>query len=75
MITVYDFIDLCIDNGQIYELYDNATEAVIWKGTIDQLPDEYEYLEVNSFDSIPYGIESLKTGYYQTITLNVDTEK
>lgn len=75
MITVYDFMDLCVDNGQIYELYDAAVGAVTWSGTIDQLPDKYEYLEVNSFDSVLYGIESLKSGYYQTITLNVDTEE
>ena len=64
MLSVYDFIDLCITDEQVFSLWDNATESVIWTGTKDDLPDEYEYLNVWSFDGV------LKDC---VITLNFDT--
>lgn len=67
MITVYDFMNLCIDNLQVYELYDISTDQIIWFGRIDDLPDEYANLEVTSFDEL--------TGQSSEITLNIDTEE
>jgi hypothetical protein len=67
MITVYDFMDLCIGNFQIYKLYDISIDQIIWSGCIDDLPDEYANLEVTSFDEL--------TGYSKEITLNINTEE
>ena len=41
MITVYDFMNLCIDNLQVYKLYDISVDQVVWSGCIDDLPDKY----------------------------------
>lgn len=67
MITVYDFMNLCIGNFQVYELFDISTSKVVWTGCIDDLPEKYEYLEVGSFDEI--------TENSKIITLNIDTEE
>ncbi len=67
MITVYDFMYLCIGNLQVYKLYDISIDQIIWSGCIDDLPDKYADLEVTSFDEL--------TGYSKEITLNINTEE
>lgn len=68
MITVYDFMNLCIGDSQVYMLYDISTDQIVWVGRIDELPDEYANLEVGSFDE-------LVGGPMKEITLNIDTEE
>ena len=67
MITVYDFMSLCIVDFQVYNLYDFSSDRIIWSGCIDDLPDKYADLEVASFDEV--------TAASKEITLNVDTEE
>lgn len=49
MITVYDFINLFIDGVKI-ALYDFTSETEVFRGWSQDIPDEYEDLEVLSLD-------------------------
>lgn len=49
--TVYDFLELCIDRGMMtVEIWSNSAEDVLWTGPDDELPEEYEDCELCSFD-------------------------
>lgn len=65
MIAVYDFMNLCIDDDQIYAIYDFSEDNVIFMGTIRELPDELDNYNVVSFDSITNS---------KIITINIDSE-
>ena len=65
MIAVYDFMNLCIDDDQIYAIYDFCEGNVIFMGTIRELPDELDNYNVVSFDSITNS---------KIITINIDSE-
>ena len=65
MIAVYDFMNLCIDDDQIYTIYDFSKGDVIFTGTIRELPDELDNYNVASFDSITND---------KIITINIDSE-
>lgn len=65
MIAVYDFMNLCIDDDQIYAIYDFSEGNVIFMGTIRELPDELDNYNVVSFDSITNS---------KIITINIDSE-
>lgn len=65
MIAVYDFMNLCIDDDQIYAIYDFSEGNVIFMGTIRELPDELDNYNVVSFDSITNS---------KIITINIDRE-
>lgn len=65
MITVYDFMNLCIDDDQIYTIYDFSKGDVVFTGTIRELPDELDNYNVVSFDSITND---------KIITINIDSE-
>lgn len=61
--TVYDFLDLCYDKGLLnIEIYDFTSEKVIYSGLGEDVPFEYEDLEVQSYD-VPYN---------NILTLNVE---
>jgi hypothetical protein len=62
--TVYDFLDLCIDKGMLtVELYSIDKGETVWEGYGDDIPEEYEYAELGSFD-IPSKADRM--------TLNID---
>ena len=65
MIAVYDFMNLCIDDDQVYDIYDFSKGDVIFTGTIRELPDELDNYNVVSFDSV---------GDDRIITINIDSE-
>lgn len=65
MIAVYDFMNLCIDDGQVYAVYDFSKGDVIFTGTIKELPDELDNYNVVSFDSVSDD---------RIITINIDSE-
>ena len=65
MIAVYDFMNLCIDDDQIYAIYDFSEDNVIFMGTIRELPDELDNYNVVSFDSVTND---------KIITINIDSE-
>lgn len=65
MIAVYDFMNLCIDDDQIYTIYDFNKGDVVFTGTIRELPDELDNYNVVSFDSITND---------KIITINIDSE-
>lgn len=65
MIAVYDFMNLCIDDDQIYAIYDFSEGNVIFMETIRELPDELDNYNVVSFDSITNS---------KIITINIDSE-
>lgn len=65
MIAVYDFMNLCIDDDQIYTIYDFSKGDVVFTGTIRELPDELDNYNVVSFDSITND---------KIITINIDSE-
>ena len=52
MITVYDFIELCIDSSMLeVAIYDiGADEPQIYRGYADEIPDDIMDLTVESFD-------------------------
>lgn len=72
MITVYDFMDLCINDEQPFSLYDMTAEEVVWTGVKEDLPEEYEYLQVWGFDGIMPILYGGKAP--EAITLNIETE-
>ena len=61
MISVYEFLDLCIDGGLKVQLFDNVEGEVVFEGDADDA-DEYGDYTVDTFD-IPE-----KAGW---ITLNI----
>lgn len=62
--TVYDFIDLCIDCGLLtVEIYSCDAGDVVWTGPGDEVPEEYLYADLGSFD-VPSKPDH--------ITLNID---
>ena len=65
MIVVYDFMNLCIDDDQIYTIYDFSKGDIVFTGTIRELPDELDNYNVVSFDSITND---------KVITINIDSE-
>lgn len=62
--TVSEFLFLCIDPSMMtVEIWSDKAKAVLWTGPGDEIPDEYEYSELWSFDP------PVKAGW---ITLNVE---
>ena len=51
MITVEDFMYLCIENSECkVTLYDVNKEKDVWTGRGDEIPDKYMYRDVLSWD-------------------------
>ena len=49
--TVEYFLEYCIDAGMLtVALYDVDEVVLIWQGFGDEVPDNYLYLDVESFD-------------------------
>ena len=54
MLTVRDFVDMCTDGtGLEIEIWDNVSCEVLWSGCGDDVPDEYGWETVDSYD-MPY---------------------
>ena len=47
--TVYDFVYLLVDDITL-TIYDNNSGENLWTGDSSELPDEYEYCEIDSID-------------------------
>lgn len=61
--TVYDFIDLCIEPSfMIVELY-SLESGTVWTGYADEIPEEFLECEVGSYD-----VPTVK----DHLTLNID---
>lgn len=63
--TVYEFLNMCIDDTQKFALYDFARDEVVWMGQAQDLPERFDDYEVSSFD----GITNSKI-----MTINIDSE-
>ena len=50
--TVYDIMDLFIDDSQYIELYDTETDDVVYSGEYCDMPEEYIDREVCSIDNV-----------------------
>ena len=50
--TVYDIMDLFIDDSQYMELYDTETDNVVYSGEYCDIPEEYTDREVCSIDNV-----------------------
>lgn len=51
MLTVKDFVDMCTDGtGLEIEIWDNVSCEVLWSGCAEDLPDEYCWETVDSYD-------------------------
>ena len=62
--TVYDFCDLCIDDGYPIEVWDNRVEDTVAVGTIHEVMNgDYADYEVIAFDAPYNGV----------LCLNIDT--
>lgn len=49
--SVYDFMSYCIDESMMtVEVWSGSKQKVVWKGNGDEIPDEYLYAELWSFD-------------------------
>lgn len=49
--TVYDFLDYCIDPGLLtVEIYDCDSGNTVWVGHGDEIPEEFGYKDIGSFD-------------------------
>ena len=48
--SVYDFIELCVDDCFTLNIYDSEREEVVWSGKAYTLPEVYGYEELSSFD-------------------------
>ena len=67
--TVRDLLDLFIDGDfQKIQLYDIDTSEIIFKGTGRNLPEGYEYYEIQSIDNIG-------TNFGKDVVLNIITEE
>lgn len=64
--TLYELINLCIEPSFLkVKIYDVNKCEDVWEGFGDEIPEEYEDLEVSSFD-LPVK---------DSITFNVDLEE
>ena len=67
--TIREFLELFIDEeSQYFELYDNTSDEVIFKGYMEELSEDLEYVTVSSIDNI-YDNENTKG-----ITINIDLD-
>lgn len=64
--SIADFGELFIDSAQDCYIYDFNTEAEIFRGSMDEIPEDMEYLEICSLDNIYRNND----GY---IGINIDT--
>lgn len=49
--TIYELLDTCYDAGMLtLTIYDIDSETDVWHGEADELPSEYEDMEVCSWD-------------------------
>ena len=65
MITVYDFLDLCIEKSfQTVALYDMDSGEIVYKGSAEDVPYEYSEMEVWSWDCLTKGSD--------VFTINID---
>ena len=70
MVTVYDFVNMCITDEQRFRIYDMHKEENIWEGEGADLPYELGDATVWSFDSVmPFGDKP----HDGVITLNIDS--
>ena len=63
--TVFEFLNLCVDDTQKFALYDFAEDEVVWMGLAEDLPERFEDCEVSSFDGITNP---------NVMTINIDSE-
>jgi hypothetical protein len=62
--SVGDFLDYCCDAGLLtVHIYSFDANAIVWTGCGDEVPDEFLYCELNSFD-VP--------GQADHLTLNIE---
>ena len=67
--VVREFLELFIDeDSQYFELYDNTSSEVVFKGYLEDLSEDLECEVVSSIDNI-YGCEKTKG-----ITINIDMD-
>ena len=64
--TVYEFLNLCIDDTQKFALYDFSKDEIVWLGLAEDLPERLEDCEVSSFDGITNP---------NVMTINIDSEE
>ena len=62
-ITVYDLLDGCLNDYDIFAIFDLNSGVDIAKGTKDEIMDEYWDYEVCSFD-----------WFENVLTVNIDME-
>ena len=49
--SVYDFLDLCVDSSFLtVDIYDINSGKVAYSGNVDNIPDDYLYADVWSWD-------------------------
>lgn len=49
--SVYDFLNLCIDSSFLtVDIYDIDMGEVVYSGSADDIPDDYLYTDVSSWD-------------------------
>lgn len=49
--TVYDFMDYCIDKSMItVEVWSDEENKVVWTGNGEDIPDRFLFAELWSFD-------------------------
>ena len=67
MITLGELLDLYVDANMKLNIYDlnDEVDKIVYSGYRDDMPDEYEDMEVSSIDN-PY-----KDSYI--LTINIDT--
>ena len=62
---VYEIIGMFVEeNEQHIELWDNATEKIVFKGCYPDMPSQFAYSTITSIDNITDGTNG--------ITLNID---
>ena len=67
MFTVGEFMEMFIDgDSQYFQLWDNTTEDIIFRGYLSELSDELREAEVTSIDNIYTGKS------FNGIVLNID---
>jgi hypothetical protein len=67
-LTVRDFLDLAIDSFDV-DIFDCAAGEVVYSGNSNDVPYEYAYLEVESFDP------PSMSDYRLVFTINVSIEE